>query len=190
VLKLGRYAISLQNLDKGRVSIDEVSKPRPRDRSGEAGGWEADVARDFASERYKFILQQINAINENVYRFLAIYQALMTTLAGAEVALFLGYRRWGLAESLTRKGLLALLALETAVAYFTVLMIVVGTLAWLDYRNEECDLSDRMVGVGFRSRPNRRNFLRWYETYIVLFIVLSVVLVWALSLVLIVPNVK
>lgn len=53
------------------------------------------VRHEFALERYRYILQQIHATNENAHRFLAIYQTLATTLVGAALALFVGYRKWG-----------------------------------------------------------------------------------------------
>ena len=136
--------------------------------------------RDLTNERYRYILQQIHVVNENVYRFLAIYQGLVTALAGGQVLLFVNYKRWGLSPSTTRTGLLALLLLETAVAFFTILLVIVGLLTWVDYRNEECDVSDMIFGVGFRNRPRPRNWYRWYEPYIIFFIVLSISLLWGL----------
>lgn len=74
---------------------------------GRSDGWGAMAAPDetrpearterheFALERYRYILQQIHAVNENAHRFLAIYQTLATTLVGATLALFVGYRNWG-----------------------------------------------------------------------------------------------
>jgi hypothetical protein len=55
--------------------------------------------------------------------------------------------------------------LVSGVAAFTVLLIFVGILNWLDYRSEEC-------------RPRTRNLLRWYETWVLLFIVVSVAFMW------------
>ena len=44
------------------------------------------------------------------------------------------------------------------------------------------------VGVpGFRARPQVRNVLRWYELYIVTFIVLSVVVLWLIAALLLLP---
>jgi hypothetical protein len=176
-----------RNPHSAEISVSASSSPQNVD--AEEGGRE-ETFRQLSYERYRFILQQINATNENVYRFLGIYQTLMTALVGGEVALFLGYRQWGLPASLARQGILALLTIETVIACFAILMIVVGILAWFDYRNEECDLADRLVGPGFRSRPIKGNFFRWYETYIVMFVFVSAVVVWGLSLVLLLPNMK
>jgi hypothetical protein len=192
MVRLARYILKSHGSQEGQGLIGRrhVSVTR-KDSAGESDALRRmEIAKELSYERYRFILQQINAINENVYRFLAIYQALMTALVGAEIALFLGYRRWGLTPYLAHNGVLALLVLETAVACFTVLMIAVGVLAWFDYRNEECDLTDRLVGEGFRSRPKKSNFFRWYETYIVSFIAVSIGLVWGLSLALVLPGIK
>ncbi|MFJ8928032.1 MULTISPECIES: hypothetical protein [unclassified Streptomyces] len=148
------------------------------------------VRKDFALERYRYILQQIHAANENVYRFLAIYQTLATALVGAAIALFVGYRKWDVAPSTARSGVISLLVLTTVVAFFTCMLIVVGALAWLDYRNEECDITDEFVGHGFRARPRSGNLLRWYETYVLLFILASVTTMWVLAGFYLLPAVR
>jgi hypothetical protein len=142
---------------------------------------------EFALERYKFILEQIHTVNENLYRFLAIYQTLATTLAGGALALFVGYRRWGVAASTARGGVLGLLALATVVAGFTTILIVVGAIAWLDYRREECELTDEVVRPGFRARPRTGNVFRWYELYVLIFIWVSIAAMWLLAGLLILP---
>jgi ABC-type dipeptide/oligopeptide/nickel transport system permease component len=148
----------------------------------------SSTSTDFALERYRYILQQIHTVNENLYRFLALYQTLATTLVGGALALFVGYRRWGLSASTARNGVIGLLSLTTVVAAFTAMLIVVGMLNWLDYRNEECDLTDEAVRPGFRTRPRTGNILRWYESYVLLFILLSVIAMWLFALLLILPS--
>lgn len=147
----------------------------------------AAVPEDFALERYKYILQQIHTVNENLYRFLGIYQGLATTLVGGVLALFVGYRRWGIAPATARGGVVGLLVLTTIVAAFTMTLIVVGALAWLDYRNEECDLTDELIRPGFRTRPRTGNILHWYEAYVLIFILFSVTAMWLLVSLLVLP---
>lgn len=152
---------------------------------------ETAALRDqFALERYRYVLQQIQAVNENTHRFLAIYQTLATALVGAALALFVGYRKWEVAPDVARSGVIGLLVLTTMVAAFTATLVAVGAAAWLDYRNEECDITDEMVGPGFRKRPRPGNLLRWYETYVLLFIIFSVILMWILSGILVIPAIK
>ena len=148
------------------------------------------IAQEFVSERYKFVLQQIHVVNENLYRFLAIYQAIVTALVGAQLVLFVNYHRWGILASTAKTALIGLLLLESAVGTFVVLLIVVGVLTWLDYRNEESELSDWIVGQGFRSTPNTSNWFRWYETYVGLFVIASITLAWVLTFVVMLPAIK
>ncbi|MEV7754168.1 hypothetical protein [Streptomyces griseofuscus] len=148
------------------------------------------MRREFALERYRYILQQIHTVNENAHRFLAIYQTLTTTLVGAALALFVGYKKWGIAPATARDGVIGLLIIATLVAAFTLTLIAAGAASWLDYRNEECDLTDEMVGPGFRKRPRPANFLRWYETYVSLFIVCSIGVMWVLVGAFVLPAIK
>ena len=149
-----------------------------------------DLAYEFALERYRYILQQINAVNENAYRFLAIYQALATTLAAGTLALFVGYRKWGFTQQVARDGVIGMLLLITFVATFTTILLVVGVFTWFDYRFEESDLTDKVVHPGFRERPRLANASRWYEVYIISFIILSVVVFWLFALLLLLPDMK
>ena len=141
-------------------------------------------------ERYKYILQEIHTVNENVYRFLAIFQAVVTALVTAMLLLFVSYSKWCIAPGTARTGVRGLLALITVIAGFTILLILVGVLSWLDYRREECELTTNYFVVGFRSPPRLRNFYRWYETYIVLFIIAITVLLWVLSETFLIPRIK
>jgi uncharacterized iron-regulated membrane protein len=145
---------------------------------------------EFALERYKYILQQIHTSNENVYRFLALYQTLAVAIVGGGVALFVGYRKWNIAASVAKTGIIGLMWLVTIVGMFAVLLIIMGIFNWWDYRKEECELTDAIVRPGFRKPPETRNVFRWYETYVVLFIVGSVGFLWAYALTFILPAMK
>jgi hypothetical protein len=137
-----------------------------------------DRAQAFEVERYKFLLQQLHTVNENVYRFLAIYQTLATVLVGAALLLFVRYEEWHIERGIAQIGIVAILLLVTVVAAFTVLLIVIGVFTWLDYRREECELTEDAIRPGYRKPPDPRNFWRWYETYVVLFILGSMVFMW------------
>ena len=160
---------------------------QPAPGSGTPSG---ETAQAFALERYRYVLQQINAINENVFRFLALYQALATGLVSAALALFVGYRSWGVSRSVARDGVVGILLIDTLAAFFTVVFLIIGAFAWLDYRNEECDLTDAAVYPGFRSRPRVANVPRWYELYIILFILISTAVLWVMAAVFLLPAMK
>jgi hypothetical protein len=77
----------------------------------------------------------------------------------------------------------------TVAACFTVLLVVVGVLSWIDYRREECELTAKYFEAEFRKPPRLRNFYRWYETYIVLFVIGATVLLWVLSETVVIPRI-
>ncbi|MEU4924922.1 hypothetical protein AB0G54_00105 [Streptomyces yokosukanensis] len=158
--------------------------------TGAPGPEPAAVRREFALERYRYILQQIHAVNENAHRFLALYQTLATALVSGALALFVGFRKWDIPAATARGGVVGLLTLTTVAAAFTCTLIVVGVLAWLDYRHEECDITDELIGPGFRKRPRPGNFVRWYETYVLLFILVSVITMWVLAGLLLLPAMR
>ncbi|MEU1393630.1 MULTISPECIES: hypothetical protein [unclassified Nonomuraea] len=149
-----------------------------------------DVLKDFGLERYRYILQQLNTLNDNVYKFLGIYQTLTTAIAGAALALFVGYKNWDIPPHLARSGVVGLLFLETVVAFFAVLIIVTGILSWIDYRREEVELTDRIVHSRFRRAPTFRNFWRWHELYIIIFILVSTLSLWICAYMLILPGIR
>lgn len=149
-----------------------------------------ETAAAMEVERYKYVLQQLHTVNENVYRFLAIYQTIATVLVGAVLTLFVRYRDWHVRPHEARIGVVALLLLVSVVAAFTVLLIIIGMVAWLDYRREECEITDVAVRPGYRRRPDLGNVWRWYETYIIAFIVVSMGLMWLGAILILVPAIK
>jgi hypothetical protein len=149
----------------------------------------SDPRNEFKLERYRYILQQLHATNENVHRYLALYQTLATAIAGGALLVFASRTTWNLSAETTRASIIGLLTLLTLVGLFSALLVVVGVFTWIDYRREECELTDEAVEPGFRKPPNTRNFLRWHETYIVAFIVASLILLWVLALTLLLPAI-
>ncbi|GGY57358.1 hypothetical protein GCM10010385_02790 [Streptomyces geysiriensis] len=118
------------------------------------------------------------------------FWTLATALVGGALFLYVGYRKWGLAPETARSGIVGQLILVTVVATFTSILIGVGALSWLDYRNEECDITDEFVGLDFRKRPRPGNLLRWYETYVLLFTFVSVGSMWLLAAIFLFPSMK
>jgi hypothetical protein len=111
-----------------------------------------------------------------------------TALVTAILALFVSHDKWGISRDVAHAGLIGLLLLITASAAFTVLFIIVGVASWIDYRREECKLADQYFMPGFRTPPRLRNCLRWYETYIALFIVIVTSFLWILAAIYLLPH--
>lgn len=145
---------------------------------------------DFALERYKYILKEIQALNGNLYRYLTLFQVLASAIIGGGITLFVGWRELNIDASAARAGIYGLLGLLVLVAAFIVLSLIIGILSWLDYRREEVELLDREVGKGRREKPRLRNFWRWYETYVVLFVILTVAAIYFYTENQIIPMIK
>ncbi|MFC5940234.1 hypothetical protein ABUL04_04770 [Micromonospora harpali] len=148
-----------------------------------------ETEQSFELERYKYILQQLHIANENVHRFLSLYQTITTTLAAAGIALFVSFKDLGLPATTARSGMLAIMLLITSVGAFTALQVIAGISSWFDYRREECALTDEAVRPGFRRPPTWRNFYRWYETYTLAFIVGTLILLWVAANQIIFPRI-
>jgi hypothetical protein len=137
----------------------------------------SELTQDFYLERYKYILQEIRVLNENIHKYLTLFQTLATAISTAGVALFVGRQQLNLTPEITKVSLQGLLGLLVILAAFVVFSIVVGIFSWLDYRTEEVELLNKVVGVGFRRLPKKSNFWRWQESYVILFVLLVVIVI-------------
>lgn len=136
---------------------------------------------DAALEYYKYLLQEIEATNQNVHKYVALYQTLGTALGTAALVLLVSYQKWNIPADIVRGAVTGLLTIITFVAAFACLLVIAGMISWFDFRKEECRLLEDHFGTNFRQPPQFRNFWRWTETYILLFIVTSIGLVWLLG---------
>ncbi|GER86263.1 hypothetical protein KDW_04250 [Dictyobacter vulcani] len=136
-----------------------------------------EAARPFYLERYRYILQQTNALNENGHKYLALFQTLATVIIGAGITLFLNWRSWHIMPEQASSGMQTLLGLLIIDTLFVVISLLSGIFSWLDYRREETVVLKHALGESFREPPRFRNFWRWYETYMILFILIFVIII-------------
>lgn len=134
-----------------------------------------DKGSDFKLERYKFILQEVHTLNDNLHKYLALFQTLTTAIFGAGVALFVSWRQLNITVEVAITAMRGLLALLIILTLFVVSSLIAGILSWFDYRWEEVELLNETVKQGFRKPPSLKNFWRWYETYLIVFILIVVV---------------
>lgn len=145
-----------------------VSNPSPSHSS-------PDPIQDFYLERYKYILAEIRSLNENVHKYLNVFQTLATAISTAGVAVFVGQKQLSLTPEIAKIAIQGLLGLLIILALYVVVSITVGIYAWFDYRKEEVKLLELIFGSrNFREPPKLGNLFYWQETYIILFIVLAV----------------
>jgi hypothetical protein len=144
----------------------------------------------FKVERYKYILNEIHFLNESVHKYLTLFQALATAVVGGVAAVYVGWRKLPIDVVTARIAIHALLGLLVILALFVVLSVIAGVWSWLDYRKEEVLLLDKVIEPGLRSPPNLRNFYRWSETYLVLFMLIVIFVACFFVELVIIPSIK
>ena len=146
-------------------------------------------SQSYKLERYKFILQQLHALNENLHKYITLFQTLATAIIAAGAAVFVSWKKLDVTAAVAAAAIEWLLILLALLAFFVVLSIVMGMFSWYDYRREEADLLDAEVGKAFRKRPAWKNLWRWYETYAVVFVVALTIATIAAALLLVIPKI-
>jgi hypothetical protein len=145
---------------------------------------------EFKLERYKYILQQLNTLNENIHKYLALFQALLTAVVGGIVTVFVSWKNLKIEVETARLGIQGLLGLLIILSSFVLVSIVSGVFSWFDYRKEEVKILDDAIRSGFRRKPSLRNFWRWYETYMVIFILGATIFIYCFVTTNVLPNMK
>ncbi|MBD8899023.1 hypothetical protein [Rhodanobacter sp. DHG33] len=134
-----------------------------------------DQGGDFALERYKYVLEQKKYLNGVSFKIVSIYQAGMALLLGGCYKIVVATRGGSLSCESADLFLRGLFLLFIILTIFSILMISCGILAWLGYRRDESDL-ESAVGVASKPLPRFRDMFRWYETYILLVVVVVAIL--------------
>ena len=132
---------------------------------------------DFKLERYKYILQQLQMLNENAHRYLTLFQTLATFIVGGGTYLFVSWRSLHISPDVARTSLQGLVGLLVLLMLFIIVSLLSGISSWFDYRKAELRLLDEEVGVGFRNAPRMRDWWRWYEVHMTFFVFLVVVFI-------------
>ena len=127
--------------------------------------------------RYRYILSEIHFLNESTNKHLLAFQQLATVVIGAGIAIFISWQKLEINVETAILGVYGLFTLFVILALFIILSILANVFSWIDYRNEESDLLDKVVEKGFRSRPSIKNFWRWNETWIIIFIFLTTIFI-------------
>lgn len=127
--------------------------------------------QSFKLERYKFILQQLNNLNENSYKYLMLYQTLGTAVVGGCVILFVSWKELKIEAYVAIAGVRAAMILLVTLTVCVIFLIIVNVWSWLDFRREEVELVNESMGEEFRKSPTLKNAWRWHETYIIVFLI-------------------
>lgn len=124
-----------------------------------------EAAQLFLLERYKYILKQKQDLNERTFKISAVYQATIVLVCSAQYKILLDIQKADISYENGKSFSWACFAiLCTASAYYLAL-IIGGLLAWLKYRRDEASIEEKVFGSG-RAAPSVRDFMRWYESYL------------------------
>lgn len=134
---------------------------------------------NFKLEKYKYVLARKQSLNEATFKITAIYQVAIAALGLAQYNVIAMLK----ANSITLEvALLSSLCLIVMLAILTVLIVALligGILAWLKYRNDESEIERDVFGQS-RAPVKLTSSLTWYETYIILTVLLVFsVCLWA-----------
>ena len=88
----------------------------------------------------------------------------------AAVTLFVSWRKLGITSEDAALAMNGILLLILVIGGFTLTSIFATVFSWMDYRKEETELLNRVVGSGFRRSPKWHNAWRWPEIYTAVFI--------------------
>ena len=138
---------------------------------------EKPLKNELKMERYKYILQQLQMLNDNSHKYLTLFQTLATFIVGGGTYLFVSWRSFHISPEVARTSMQGLVGLLILMSLFIIVSLASGISSWFDYRKAELQMLDEEVGVGFRKAPRLRDWWRWYEMHMIFFIVLIVLFI-------------
>jgi hypothetical protein len=138
----------------------------------------ADPGHDFKLKRYEFILQEIRALNENIHKYLTLFQTLITAIVGGGVALFVSWKELKINVEIARVGIQGLLGLMVILTQFVIILIIIGMISWFDYRKDEVKLLNEVIGPKYRQPPKIGNLWRWHETWLIIFLMSMMITIY------------
>lgn len=160
------------------VTANPVSQPSAHQEVDPAPqSTEKPLKNELKMERYKYILQQLQMLNENSHKYLTLFQTLTTFIIGGGTYLFVSWRSFHISAEVARTSMQGLVGLLVLMTLFIIVSLASGISSWFDYRKAELQLLDEEVGVGFRNAPRLRDWWRWYEVHMMIFIFLIVLFI-------------
>jgi hypothetical protein len=96
--------------DKGRA----IDVPQAIDLSKEgnhiaASRIDTSLSNDFKLERYKYMLQEIHTLNENVHKYLTLFHTLATAIITGGVIIFISWKQLNIGADVARQAVEGLL---------------------------------------------------------------------------------
>lgn len=134
----------------------------------------AEELQSFRLERLKYVLSQQKFLNEHSHKYVAIFQTTVTAIIVSAVAVFMSWKSLSISVEIAKSALRALELLLVAVGAFLVIVVVTNVASWWDYRRDEAKLMNAVVGDGFRDLPSAKGVWRWFETWLLILVLVVV----------------
>jgi hypothetical protein len=131
----------------------------------------SDRHEHFLQERYKHVLEQKRSLNDKTFLLLSVYQSIFALASGG-----LAYSFMNDFKDHPERKFQAVQALVLAVCgsgLFTIMLLACGLVAWLSYRREQLKIEREIFSVSLVD-VKFSDVLKWYETYIILAVAVSV----------------
>lgn len=125
------------------------------------------LREEFLLERYKFILQQKQALNKTTFQLVTFFQSGLGLILSAHYVLGVAIAEKKIGVGWGALALGGVRWLLVVLSVFSILMILSGMASWIGYRKDEADIEGSFLAVA-RPLPSMKNLLRWYETYVLL----------------------
>lgn len=135
----------------------------------------------FKLERYRYILDQKKNLNLNVFRYLTVFQTISSSLVAGAIFILINYGDQKINIAITKLSIRGIYGLILVLTVFVIISILAGVYSWADYRKEEEEIWSEF-SADTRPYINDeaifKNFWRWYETYIILFILITAIAIY------------
>ena len=125
---------------------------------------------DLVLEKYRYVLEQKRSLNDKTFALLSVYQSIFGLACGGLAVIFMGD---GVKNSEKKEVAIdALILAVCGVGVLTVLLLVCGIISWKRYKSQQIRIEEAVNGVKI-SQSSRYDLFRWYETYIIIAVIMS-----------------
>ncbi|WP_417835202.1 hypothetical protein [Thalassospira xiamenensis] len=121
---------------------------------------------DLTLERYKYILDQKRWLNQVSFRLTSMFQLIAIAIFVGQYKVILDHSNGMVSKDIAVSASMVLLLVSVMVSVFGIGMVVSGMFSWFQYKKEEVNI-EILSGDLQSELPKFWNFVRWYESYII-----------------------
>lgn len=125
----------------------------------------------FLLEKYKYILSRKNSLNDKTFKIIAFYQVVVFSLFVSFYSVFTSFKKGAYDYDLALMFSNCIFFFFVVLSLYVTFMLISGVKSWLKYRGDEDEINNVVFGKS-RDKIKFINFLFWYETYIIISVIL------------------